>query len=193
MINIKTYLVFGVPPSRFDLFCRWNQHLLKPCHTPHLLFIKVDKRSCSYKKKKCSLVTIYIHIYVNTNIYIYINFQTHICSLARYLEPRLQPKHAHNRPTNPSQTASGIPQLGTNGNGCERWASWKYPKSTNYPLVHSGINKHSRLENGPGLKTYGSYWTWGYSSQLCYQKVYPKSGFSVEGGMSLSLPIGVEF
>ena len=29
-------------------FCRWTQRLLKPYHTPHLLFIKVNKRSCSY-------------------------------------------------------------------------------------------------------------------------------------------------
>jgi len=29
-------------------FCRRNQHFLKPCLTPHLLFIKVNKCSCWY-------------------------------------------------------------------------------------------------------------------------------------------------
>ena len=29
-------------------FCRRNQHLLEPCLTPHNVFIKVNKRSCSY-------------------------------------------------------------------------------------------------------------------------------------------------
>ena len=52
MMHIKPkYLVFGVPPSLiFISFWRCNQRFLKPCLTPHLLFIKVHKRSCSYNR-----------------------------------------------------------------------------------------------------------------------------------------------
>ena len=50
-INIKTYLVFGVPPSRFDLVLQ-----VKPTipQTLLLLFIKVNKCSCSYKSFQLS-------------------------------------------------------------------------------------------------------------------------------------------
>ena len=46
-MHIKTCLVFGVPPSRFDVVLQ-----VKPMVPQTLLFIKVNKCSCSYMKEK---------------------------------------------------------------------------------------------------------------------------------------------
>ena len=52
-------------------FCRRNQHFHKPCLTPHLVFIIVNKCSCSYIY--LSVVNKYIYICIFTyHMYIYI-------------------------------------------------------------------------------------------------------------------------